>query len=181
MTRNSALLARLAARAVRKPLLILATVGILLVVTACATPARGRGPSRTASDAEAWLTGKTWRLAGYSYAGQLIPLEPGHGTTARVAFNADGTLAGFTGSNAFGGSWRLGKESATGTRAFSATVSNLAKKAAPNETASRFEADLIRELTAARAIKREKDAIRLLDGHGGVLLRFIFSAASDLY
>ena len=162
-------------------ILFAAIATAFLAITACATPARGRGPSTAASNAEAWLTGKTWRLAGYSYAGQFIPLEPGHGTTARVTFNADGTLEGFTGSNAFGGSWRLGKESAASPRAFSATVSNLAKKAAPNETAARFEADLVRELAAARAIKREKDAFRLLDGHGDVLLRFIFSAAGDLY
>lgn len=178
MTRNLAIFAQ---RAARSAILLTAIGAALFAVAACATPPRGRGTPSTTQGAEAWLSGKTWRLAGYSYAGQFIPLEPGHGTTARVAFSADGSLAGFTGSNAFGGSWRLGKETAKDTRAFAATVSGLGKKAAPNEIAARFEADLVRELAAARALKREKDAFALLDGHGGILLRFIFSAAGDLY
>ncbi len=157
-------------------------IALVLSLSSCETAASGAARKRTVSDSgKAALSGKTWLLAGYAFANQYIPLEPGHGSTALVVFGADGTLSGSTGTNTFSGTWSLGKASAQGSRAFTATILRLTKKSAPNETAARFEADFIRELGSAKALKTGKDSFRLLDARNGILLSFIFSPAESQY
>ena len=68
-----------------------------------------------------------------------------------------------------------------GTQASAISVSGLGKKQSPTEIAERFERDLIREIAAARALKKGKDSIQLLDGRDVILLQFVFSAAGNLY
>jgi heat shock protein HslJ len=162
---------------------ILFACAVCAVLVGCQTvgggTAKNKGAKPTAR--EDGLTGKTWQLAGYRAETQFIPLEPGHATSARIVFNKDGTLSGTTGINTFGGSWKLGRKMSPGTQAIAITVSGLGKKQSPNEIAARFERDLIRELVAARALKKGKDSIQLLDGRDEILLQFVFSAAGYLY
>ena len=154
-----------------------------VVLVGCQTIGGGAAKNKAAKSnaGENGLTGKTWQLAGYRAETQFIPLEPGHATSARIVFNKDGTLSGTTGINTFGGSWKLGRKMSAGTQAIAITVSGLGKKQSPNEIASRFERDLIREIAAARALKKGKDSIQLLDGRDEILLQFVFSAAGNLY
>ncbi len=155
---------------------ILFLIALVLSLSSCETASSGAARKRTVSDSgKAALSGKTWLLAGYAFGNQFIPLEPGHGSTALVVFSADGTLSGSTGTNTFSGTWSLGKTTAQGSRAFTATVLRMTKKGAPNEIAARFEADFIRELGSAKTLKTGKDSIRLLDAQNGILLSFIFS------
>lgn len=157
-------------------------IALALSLSSCATAPSGAAAKRTVSDAgKTALSGKTWLLAGYAFGDQFIPLEPGHGSTALVVFDADGTLSGSTGTNEFSGTWSLGKETAQGSRAFTATISRLTKKSAANETAARFESDFIRELGSAKTLKKGKDSFRLLDARNRILLSFIFSEVESQY
>jgi len=161
------------------PSLILLT----LVLAGCATAGaktaqRGSGE---AADAGASLAGKTWILAGYMAGTQFVPLEPGHATSAKIVFNRDGTLSGSTGINSFSGEWKLKRAIGRDTRAIEIKVSGITKAVPPNEIAALFDRDIIRELTEARALKKGKDSIQLLDGQNRILLRYVFSTAGNLY
>lgn len=160
---------------------LLAAVAFLLA--GCASEgntARGHSHATTQSDI-AGLSGKTWLLAGYRAETQFIPLEPGQGSTARLVFGRDGSLSGSTGNNTFSGSWNLQGKNRAGTYAFKLTISGLTRIKAPNDTAARFEKDLISQLAAAKALKKGKDFIQLLDGRNEILVQFIYRASGDQF
>ena len=120
------------------------------------------------------LTGKTWLLAGYAANGTFIPLEPGQGTTGRIVFKSDGTLTGTTGINTFAGLWKKKNSNQNGIYQFTISLSDITKKAAPNEIAQKFDRDILAYLIKTHTLKMEKDSIKLIDERNETLIRFIF-------
>ncbi len=157
------------------------TLATVCWVSGCASQTPGTGKTNASAGAAATIVGKTWLLAGYTFDGKFIPLEPGHGSAAKLVFRDDGTLSGFTGTNVFSGTWKIGKTRSPETRTLSVKVTGITKKASPNGIAARFEADFLREIGEARSVTQKKDSIQLLDGRDGILLRFIAANANGLY
>lgn len=156
--------------------LLLLCVGAILLVS-CASSAKP-GAARKA-DAIDGIEGKVWLLAGYLPGTGFIPIEPGHGTTARIVFSKDGTFSGTTGWNDVYGTWiakgRGGKKSdSKGSYAISLAVIGMTKMAPPGEVAMRFERDLIRLLKTSARIRPSRDEFRLTDAKGTVILHYVF-------
>lgn len=161
--------------------LLLLFVGAILIAS-CATDAKP-GAARKA-DAIDGIEGKVWLLAGYLPGTGFIPIEPGHGTTARLVFSKDGTFSGTTGWNDVHGTWAakgLGGKKAggknhdsKGSYAISLTVTKMTKMAPPGEVATRFERDLIRLLKTSARIRPSRDEFRLTDAKGTVILHYVF-------
>ncbi len=165
----------------RNALAVLTILAITACLPGCASQPPRAEQARSTAGSGAPLVGTTWLLAGYTFQGQFIPLEPGHGSSALLVLREDGTLSGNTGTNVFSGTWKLGKARSPGTRALSMTITGVTKKASPNGIAARFEADFLREIEEARSVTQKKDSIQLLDGRDGILLRFIAANANGLY
>jgi len=151
----------------------------ILLITACSLlppyPSTPKSSARTGVSAyTAQLTEKTWLLAGYAANGTFIPLEPGQGTTGCIVFKSDGTLTGTTGINTFAGSWKKKNSNQNGVYQFAISLSDISKKAAPNEIAQKFDHDILGYLTKTHALKMEKDSIKLIDERNETLIRFIF-------
>lgn len=142
--------------------------------TSVASTARGKTSATTPG---AGLVGPAWLLAGYDTGAFFVPLEPGHGTTARLVFTADGKLAGSTGFTAFEGTWKAGKTNADGYVPVTLTAALNGTSKAPNDTAAKFERDLLSCISSARLLKMEKDSFRLLDGQKRILLRYLSAPA----
>lgn len=140
-----------------------------------AATARGKTGAATPG---AMLVGPAWLLAGYDTGAFFVPLEPGHGTTARVVFTADGKLSGTTGFTAFSGTWKTGKTDTDGYVPVTLTTALSGASKAPNDTAAKFERDLLSCFASSRLLKKEKDSFRLLDGQKRILLRYL-SATSE--
>jgi heat shock protein HslJ len=163
---------------------------VVLAITSCATTpkpaekapqtAQKTVPASSNGTASFGIAGKTWLLCGYATKGQFIPLEPEHGTTARVVFQADGTFSGTTGINVFSGKWVTKGRFANGRQGIAITIAEIDKKPAPNDIAARFEQDILADLSRAAAAKKEKDALSFLDGRGNVLIRFLFRSGESL-
>jgi heat shock protein HslJ len=147
---------------------------LALGTSGCASTER---PSLTAKtgrpDFTTWLCGKHWLLAGYCPGATFISLEPEHGTSAFIVFNTDGTARGSTGVNEFTGVWTAKKPDKTGTASFSFKLTKVSSKKAPNDIAALFDRDVLRLLEKAKALKPEKDFIRLMGERDETLLRFI--------
>jgi hypothetical protein len=139
---------------------------------AIAERAKTSGPAPGSS-----LAGPAWLLAGYDTGSFFVPLEPGHGTTARLVFSANGKLAGTTGFTAFAGTWKAGKADAGGYVPVTMTADLIEKSRAPNDTAVKFERDLLACISSTRLLKQEKDSFRLLDGQKRILLRYLAATA----
>lgn len=158
----------------KKRALVLFFLGSLLF-SACltrqtgATGARGPAPGSP----EAVLALRVWMLTGITHDGEFIPLEPGHGTTANLFFRPDGKLEGTTGIGSFSGSWAI--RGSAGKRAWSVRLDPGSRRTGgkQNETALRFERELLLALAAARTLKTEKDSFLLLDAQGRILLRYL--------
>lgn len=127
------------------------------------------------------LSEKTWLLAGYHAGRFFVPLEPGNGTTAWIMFNSDGSINGDTGMNTFFGTWTLKKTSAESVYSLSIRVKGMTRMAAPNEIASQFEQDLIKQLEEATILKTGKDSIRLFNEQNETLLQFIYRKSTLLF
>lgn len=156
--------------------LLLLCVGAILLAS-CASNAKP-GAVRKASAIDG-IEGKVWLLAGYLPGTGFIPIEPGHGTTARLVFSKDGTFSGTTGWNDVFGTWtakgRGGKtRDSKGAYPISLTVTGMTKMAPPGEVAMRFERDLIRLLKSSAQIRPSRDEFRLTDAKGTVLLHYVF-------
>ena len=147
-----------------------ATVGM----SGCATTGHPATAKATRPEFATWLCGKIWLLAGYCPGATFIPLEPEHGTTAFIVFKADGPANGSTGVNEFTGTWSAKKPDRTGTAAFIFRLKQVSGKQAPNDIAAHFDRDFLRLLEETRALKTEKDFIRLTGERGETLLRFIY-------
>lgn len=120
------------------------------------------------------LTDRIWTVSGFNTGSQFVPLEPGHGSDAWVRFASDGTLAGYTGTNNFTGTWKLGGKNAKGTYPLAVNLGGMTRKAAINEIAARFELTFIEDLTKSSALTPGKDALDLTDSSGAKRLSFVF-------
>ena len=116
-------------------------------------------------------------LVGYVHDGSFIPIEPGHGSSTKIVFGADGTLSGYSGFTIFSGTWKTGPKRADESRDCSILVIPPKGRTTPDAIAARFEQDFFNELAAARKLKKEKDFILLLGSRNEVLQRFMVAAA----
>lgn len=151
-------------------LVLFCLAGVLLA--GCATREVTTGTGGTPG---AVLIRKEWSLTGISHAGEFIALEPGHGTTASLFFRPDGKLEGTTGIGSFSGSWEIGGRTGKGAWKIRLNPGVGRREGKPNETALRFEQELLLALDAARALKTEKDSFLLLDSQGRTLLRYLYT------
>ena len=158
-----------------------AIISFLLLLSACSllppSPSSENKISSSSAPTSAYntqITGKTWLLAGYAANGTFIPLEPGQGTTGRIIFRDDGTLTGTTGINTFSGSWKIKSSNQKGSYQFTVSLSDISKKAAPNEIAQKFDRDILGHLVKTHTLKMEKDSIKLIDERNETLIRYIF-------
>ncbi len=110
----------------------------------------------------AWLTDREWALTGFNTGTQFIPLEPGHGSDAWIRFAADGSLAGYTGTNNFMGSWKLGAKNPKGEYPLVLTLGAMTRKAALNEIAARFEITYLENLKKSVTLAQAGSGIELL-------------------
>ncbi|ULQ58805.1 META domain-containing protein [Brucepastera parasyntrophica] len=132
-------------------------------------------PDRTISDQ---ISGKEWLLAGYSNGNIFIPLEADHGSRAVIEFNADGTLEGDTGINEFSGQWTVKARRTDGSAPVSISVGDITDPLVLNETASKFEQDMLRGLNSAVRMQTGTDSFTLLSDEDTILLYFIFRGDS---
>lgn len=156
---------------------ILSLTFLAALFTACASTPENSRVQTPETAITATLVGKAWLLAGYDTGSFFVPLEPGHGTTARVVFSANGKLEGSTGFTVFSGTWKAGKADTNGYSPMTLTATLTGTSRAPNATAIKFEKDLLSCLTSARLLKMEKDSFRLLDGQKRILLRYLSTSA----
>lgn len=155
---------------------IIALFCAIVGLSGCASAGRQPASRATRPELATWLCGKYWLLAGYTPGATFIPLEPEHGTSAFIVFNADGTASGSTGVNEFTGAWTVKKPDKTGTATFSFKLTKVSAKKAPNDIAARFNRDILLLLEKTKALKTEKDFIRLTGERDETLLRFISRA-----
>lgn len=148
----------------------------------CASPSKplpGRAEAAVAGarpekGLPAGFTDRIWTVSGFNTGSQFVPLEPGHGSDAWVRFASDGTLAGYTGTNNFTGTWKLGGKTAKGTYPLAVNLGGMTRKAAINEIAARFELTFIEDLTKSAALAPGKDVLDLSDSGGVKRLSFVF-------
>lgn len=130
--------------------------------------------ARAESKGAAWLTEREWTISGFNTGSQFVPLEPGHGGEAWLYFSADGTLNGFTGTNTFRGTWKLGAKNSRGAYPLVVSVGPMTKKAATNEIAARFEMTFLNNLQKSVALSAGKSTVDLSGSSGDRLLAFVF-------
>lgn len=158
----------------------------LALMAGCASVARSAGkttgesgavvnPSvKTQESGAAWITDREWTISGFNTGSQFVPLEPGHGGDAWVYFAADGTLNGFTGSNNFRGTWKLGAKNSKGAYPLVVALGPMTKKAAINEIAARFEITFLEDLQKSVSAVPGKSGMELFGSSGDRQLSFIF-------
>ena len=157
------------------------------LITGCATGISGAGKPKAAQTkkpaqtVEEQLSNKTWLLSGYNAGTLFVPLEPGQGTTAWILFVSDGSLNGNTGINTFNGRWSMNKTAKQGIYRISIAIKGMTKMAAPNDTAAKFEQDLIRQFGASRLLKTGKDSIQLMNERNEILLQCLYREAGLLF
>lgn len=138
-----------------------------VMVAGCST-----APERTAAPAETSIAGPVWMLAGYARESGFIPLEPGHGSTAKIVLKADGTFEATSGWSVFSGTWKTGRFKSDSTASASFSPSPF-RSSAGNSAAELFEQDLIQAFRATRSIQRGPSAIRFLNASGKPVLEFL--------
>lgn len=131
--------------------------------------------SRSAPPGETALAGPLWLLSGFLRESGFVPLEPGHGTSARILMHDDGTFEGTTGWTVFTGKWNAKSFRADKTAEASFTISKF-RSEAPDAASQQFEDDLIGNLLKTRSVRKGQSAIRLLDAADEPLLEFISSS-----
>lgn len=135
-------------------------------------------PGKAVKGAPQGLVDRVWSNSGFNTGSQFVPLEPGHGSDAWIRFAADGSLAGFTGTNNFTGNWKIGAKNAKGTYPLVLNVGGMTRKASVNEIAARFEMTFIENLAKSVALAAGTDTLSLLDAAGDRRLAFVFIAAN---
>lgn len=123
----------------------------------------------SSSSKQITLAGPVWVLAGYLRESGFVPIEPGHGSTARIVFRRDGTFEATSGWSVFSGTW---KEQGSSVRIQPAVF----KSNASTAVAEQFEQDFIRALRNARSIRKGPATVRFLDRSGKPLLDLISSS-----
>lgn len=136
-------------------------------------------PGKAVKGAPQGLVDRVWTNSGFNTGTQFVPLEPGHGSDAWIRFAADGTLAGYTGTNNFTGSWKLGTKNAKGAYPVAINLGGMTRKAALNEIAARFELSFIENLAKSVTLLPGKDSLALKDAAGDERLTFVFIAADE--
>jgi len=127
------------------------------------------------------IADKKWLLSGYNTGAIFVPLEPGNGSTAWVLFQSNGTLSGNTGINDFSGTWTMDKSSTDNYLAIRIKILQVTKKAAPNETAAKFESDLLAQFDSSRQCLPGKDKINFVDANKKDALQFIYRSGDSLF
>ncbi len=152
---------------------------ILALFGSCASqgPAPNRPPKE--KSVEERLSGKVWLLAGYAAGKAFIPIEPGHGSSAKLVFASNRTLSGSTGWNSVAGTWSIRAETRPGQYPVSLRVTRTTKLAPPGEIADRFERDVMNHFKNAVSIRLTRDEFRILDDKGAVILHYIFRPAGQ--
>ncbi len=134
--------------------------------------ARADKPAKSSKESITALSEKTWLLGGILLDAGFIPLEPGHGSDARMLLHPDGTMEGSTGTNLFSGTWHSSSKSAeSGLITFK--IVKTTRMAAPNEIAAAFETRFLRHLQEIRAFKTGKDSVQFRGESDTVLLKWI--------
>lgn len=146
---------------------VIIAVVFSVMVAGCST-----APERTAAPVETSIAGSVWMLAGYARESGFIPLEPGHGSTAKIVLKADGTFEATSGWSVFSGTWKTGRFKSDSTASASFSPSPFRSQAG-NDAAEQFEQDLIRSFRATRSIQRGPSAIRFLNASGKPVLEFL--------
>lgn len=156
----------------KKLQLITGIVLYLILVYGCAgfTPTE-----RTTSSEKSAMAGPVWLLAGYQRESGFLPIEPGHGSTARIIFRENGTFEATTGWSIFSGTWKAsnnGNSSTSSAKFYPAVF----ESRAPSTVGEQFEEDIIRALRNTRSIQKGAATLRFLDASGKPLLDFISSS-----
>lgn len=141
-------------------------IALVLAIGCTSLPPSGG----SAGSKELSLAGPVWFLAGYQRESGFLPIEPGHGSTARVLFRTNGTFEATTGWSVFSGTWK--EQGASSVKILPAVF----KSNAPTAVAEQFEQDFIRALRNARTIRKGPATIRFLDHSGKPVLDFISSS-----
>lgn len=136
---------------------------------------------KTETTIQEQLSNKTWLLAGYRTGEYFVPLVPGQGSTAWILFFENGTMQGTTGINTFSGAWSMKKTSKAGIYTISIDIKGLTKIAAPNETAAKFELDLIQQIEAASLLQTGKDSILLMNEQNETLVQCVYREAGLVF
>ncbi len=140
-------------------------IAVVFAVACTSLPSSGEKPGSK----EASLAGPVWFLAGYHRESGFLPIEPGHGSTARILFRKNGAFEATTGWSVFSGTWK--EQGPSSVRIQPAVF----KSNAPTAVAEQFEQDFIRALRNARSIRKGPATVRLLDHSGKPVLDFISS------
>lgn len=132
----------------------------------------GFPPAEQSSSTKLVLAGPVWILAGYQRESGFLPIEPGHGSAARIIFRENGTFEATTGWSVFSGTWKASNNSTANTSSAKFYPSAF-KSDAPDLAGEQFEEDIIRALRNTRSIQKKVAALRFLDASGTPLLDFI--------
>jgi len=149
--------------------------GIIIALSTLSTCTTVTQPKK--SEGSTALTTKVWLISGYAPTGTLLPIEPGHGSSARLILQGNNTLSGTTGSYTFEGTWKAGKPNAAGEFPFSAVITKVQGQEPANAIASRFEADLIRLLKKTSFVRLGRGNIHLMDKNKAPTLQYIHRSA----
>lgn len=148
--------------------------GMILVIILAAGCAGIPSTAPQSEIVDVGLAGPVWLLAGYLRESGFVPLEPGHGTTARIVFRENGSFEGTTGWSLFSGTWSIQgtrPKGITTARFYPATF----KSSASSTVAEQFEQDVVKALRNTRSVIKGVAAVRFLDASGQPLLDFISS------
>lgn len=148
----------------------LISVIVAILAIGCAGISGSNGMKKTGITT---LAGPVWNLSGFRRESGFMPLEPGHGSSARIIFQKNGKFEGTTGWTVFTGSWNEKKAGTKGLFRASFSPDKPFKSQAPNTTAQQFEEDILQNLRKTASIRVEKSAARFLDAAGQPLLEFL--------
>ena len=119
------------------------------------------------------LAGPVWNLVGFHRESGFVPLEPGHGSSARILFQENGRFEATTGWTVFEGSWTAKENKQRGSFTASFTPDKSFRSLAPNIAGQQFEEDFLQNLRKTKTFRLEKSAARFLDVSGQPLLDFL--------
>lgn len=139
------------------------------------TEQQEQAEQKTSQELEALLIGKTWFLSKIMLNNEEHALEPSHGADIRLLFREGNEISGSTGSNLFMGTWEQ-KKGKGALIPVQISPLGMTMMAPINETAGKFERDLIQTFEQVAFLEIKENVLVFSDSSKNTVLEYIFMA-----